>query len=251
VDNRQRRATVTIGALVMAAMTTSAAAQPAPVASFTPGTGFARPAGPALRDESATWRTAIATGGVLPRVERLLVVAPDGRIVEALDGTPSRVNLPQTVASLLSDAASQLTLVHNHPGNTSFSGADLAQLARPGVARVVALGHDGSAFEATLGPRYDPRTFGDQLYPAVVDRILFRLNIERDWAGEDLSDCYQLVAHLAAIALHRSGVIGYRAELSRQHLAIVDRFARLFEDVVRTQTRQIGKDLARAREPTP
>ena len=46
-----------------------------------------------------------------------------------------------------------VVLVHNHPANAGLSAADTQQLAKPGVAAIVAVGHDGSVFIASAGPR--------------------------------------------------------------------------------------------------
>ena len=42
-------------------------------------------------------------------------------------------------------------LVHNHPSSVGLSAADIGQLSKPGVAAIVAIGHDGSVFVASAG----------------------------------------------------------------------------------------------------
>ena len=44
----------------------------------------------------------------------------------------------------------------------------MGQLAKPGVAAIVAIGHDGSVFIASAGPRFDPDLFEERQCALVV-----------------------------------------------------------------------------------
>src|SRR5262245_47109894 len=140
------------------------------------------PNGRASGLSGAYWEAALANGGPAPRQERLLIVMPDGRVVHVIDGEHDRVKLPLEMSRTLSEQKLQVTLVHNHLSGASLSGADLAQLAKIGVASVVAVGRDGSVYEASAGSRYD--LFADDLYPLLVSRVQERLETEA-WRDHD------------------------------------------------------------------
>src|SRR5262245_42866836 len=108
-----------------------------------------------LADEASRWLDLLRENGVLTR-ERLLVVMESGQIVETVDGTETRIDFPRRLQPYLADARNPVTLVHNHPAGIGLSAKDLDMLARPGVRRIIAVGHDGSLYEASAGPLADP-----------------------------------------------------------------------------------------------
>jgi hypothetical protein len=159
--------------------------------------------------------------------------------------TESPVVMTRTLEDRLADPANRITLAHNHPDSSSLSCTDLALLRKPGLARIAANGHDGSVFEASAGPRFDRQTSIEETCPTVVSRILFRFDLEHSWSSQDMTDALPFVAHLAALALDRTGVIVYRAALSPEAAAIARRFDGAFERTVEAVAKQIEQDLAR------
>src|SRR5262245_35137020 len=146
------------------------------------------------------WRTALGEGGPMPRFERLLVVGSDGVILGEASGDENDVLLPEAMAELLSTGRVRATLVHNHPGGVSLSGTDLAQLAKPGVDRVIAVGPDGSVFEASAGARFNAVTF-NALYGRVLAEASARVSREAQRDGMDLARLYPNLCHLVALTL--------------------------------------------------
>jgi hypothetical protein len=224
-----------------------AGAQPALAESLGPAVALVAPVVTTARRELTSWIAAISRNGLMPRDERLLVVAPDGVVMDTIDGTAARVALPRSLEVQLFDRSNRISLVHNHPGSSGLSGADLSQLRKPGVLRIVALGHDGSVFEAKAGPRYSALMSNEQTYSGLVQRILFRVEIEQRWTDEDMTDVLRYVGHLAALALHRADVISYRATLSPHAVAILERFSPFVDRVLTTEVKQLQKELAKSR----
>lgn len=91
-------------------------------------------------------RHGLATG-------RERVVAYDvqsGESFAASDGAVDRVDVSPEMRRAMSDPSRQIVAVHNHPGSTSFSQADIRALTNlPGMDEVVAVGHDGSIYRAS------------------------------------------------------------------------------------------------------
>jgi hypothetical protein len=129
----------------------------------------ALPQNQALSAEADKWRPLLSNGRRLAEVERLLVVDAAGGVLATVDGRESRVVLPEAVNRALNDPSRRLTLIHNHPSSSSFSAADLAQLGKPGVARLIVLGHDGSVYEAAAGLRYDAKALQRDFYDRLLD----------------------------------------------------------------------------------
>ena len=79
-------------------------------------------------------------------VERLAAVDLESgaRLGANARGERDRVALPPALRRAAEDPARRIAIVHSHPDNAPLSAADLSQLARPGVARVIAVGADGS-----------------------------------------------------------------------------------------------------------
>jgi hypothetical protein len=191
----------------------------------------------------AYWATALANGGPAPRHERLLVVTPDGRVLAVLDGDRDRVMLSLELVRDLSERRLQATLVHNHPTPVGLGESDLTHLGKTGVSRVVAVGSEGTVYEAAAGPRYDADRFTDNLYSVVQRRVRERLAAE---AWNDRADPHALsphVPHVVAVVLHRADVIDYLVTPSETIRAAFDRYHDLFERVVCAETRRLQQDL--------
>jgi len=108
---------------------------PLPSATLRPPVGEQLPNLP-----SRFWTQLIGDAGRLPMHERLVVIATDGRVLAVADGRSDTVLIPEPLLPLLESPAMRVVLAHNHPANTSLSGADLEMLDHRGVERVVALG---------------------------------------------------------------------------------------------------------------
>jgi hypothetical protein len=167
----------------------------------------------------------------MPSYERLLVVAPDGRVLAEVDGTSSHVLLPEDIFRSLSAGTLHATLVHNHPGGVSLSGDDLAQLGKPGVDRVIAVGHDGSVFEASIGMRFNGETF-ETVYRARLAEVMETVARAARRDNIDPSALAPLVCHLVAEVLDRAEVINYRTTLSLDTRVSLDRYHRIVQSAV-------------------
>jgi hypothetical protein len=155
--------------------------------------------------------------GVVPRQpvsEHLLAVTLDGRIVATRDGTEAHVTLGPDLDRRLLTPGARLVLIHNHPRSLGFSADDLVLLAKPGVAAVVAIGHDGSVYVASAARQYDSDFFEPNQYgtartcvqtavrDALASHVVSKENVETYFA------------HLVSLTLARAGVIGYYAALA-------------------------------------
>ena len=143
--------------------------------------------------------------------ERLLAISAAGETVATRDGGESSVSEAELDARLLR-AGDAVILVHNHPGNAGLSANYFAQLAKPGVAAVVAIAHDGDM--AVRGARYDPVHFEQQQDHVARVEIKKRLRVECGTGTLSAAASDAHFSHLAALALSKAGVIEYRAVLS-------------------------------------
>lgn len=147
--------------------------------------------------------------------ERLIVLSPAGRIVYVATGRERTVALTVEVDTLLLTPAAGLTLVHNHPSGSGLSQDDLQQLEKPGVAAMVAVGHDGSVYVARRGPRFpSPGLVGFDgcvytMTRKAADRVLAQTADARLRAR--FSEHLQ---HVVALGLARAGVLEYTARLA-------------------------------------
>jgi hypothetical protein len=145
--------------------------------------------------------------------ERLLAVSMTGeRLLERPGGSSSvRVDPELDRLLLLSDRT--VVLIHNHPANVGLSGADLRQLTKPGVVAIVAIGHDGSVYMASGGPRLDWEFFEERQYAPAKAEVLQRLRtiLPSGRVSVAASDAHG--SHLVTRALERAGIIRYWFEL--------------------------------------
>ena len=189
-----------------------------PVPAVAQGTGASLQAVAGRLDLTAAgagqWRNALGVSPGRAAPERLLAVSPAGQVLRTQDGTESSVALGLELDLLLLDDRQTIVLVHNHPGNASLSANDLAQLAKPGVAAVVAIGHDSSLYMAARGPRYDVDGFEPRQYEVARGEIKKRLLTERGAGAVTLAGGDAHFSHLAALALAKAGIIEYRARLA-------------------------------------
>ncbi len=125
--------------------------------------------------------------------------------VEWVEGARDRVDLSPEMLDILRDPARRIGVVHNHPDSAALSSVDLEQLEkRPGLVRVVAVGHDGSLFRAT-DPRPGLGHTANRLWQ------LATLRINEQAAGLDMNApaMQRLASHAATSALDRAGYVNY------------------------------------------
>jgi len=145
-------------------------------------------------------------------VERLMLVGPSNDIVAVVDGDPDRVTIDAAIDRLLRQPGATIRMVHNHPNGSGLSLADLLQLMKPGVAAIVAEGADCSRYEAARGPRFNQTRFEgfyNRAYRQVVKDLLVARSHEPALPAFDGQ-----IAHLTSLALHKAGVLQYRATLA-------------------------------------
>jgi len=143
------------------------------------------------------------------RSERLLALESTGKILIERHGDDSSVRVDPELDSLLLRPGAAVVLIHNHPASVGLSLADLRHVYKPGVAAMVAIGHDGSVFIASAGPRFDHSGAADLHYPVAMAEIRDRLR--REWPSGRLSiaasDAH--TSHLITLALARARIVQY------------------------------------------
>ena len=218
------------------------AAQSLPPAKALPGIGEQLPG-----LSSRYWDNVLRDGGRLPENERLVVVATDGRMLDMIDGSEASVDIPIRFDAGLSDGSLQVVLAHNHPMNTSLSGADVALLARRGVERVIALGNDGSLYEAATGSRSNAADALPAMYPVIEARVLERIPVEAIHAGVPTTAGFDNASHLIASVLDRAGLIRYRSRMSVSRASIYVDQQTWLSRVIEIESRRLVDDLDRRR----
>jgi hypothetical protein len=133
--------------------------------------------------------------------ERLEVIANDGTVVATLDGNQSSVRIDPATDDLLRQPERHLTLMHNHPHSVGLSGADLSQLSKPGVERIVAVGADGSRYEAERGQRFDVQHFMTRQYEVAEASVRAGVAHMDRRSGTPVP-VERLAPHLTAFARH-------------------------------------------------
>lgn len=149
------------------------------------------------------------TGADPPALERLTLVGPDRVPIAVVDGEAGRVVVDARLDAMLSCAGADISVVHTHPRGLPLSESDLLQLTKVGVARVVALGADGSRFEAKRAARFDANGFQSRQYAiahAEVVRLMRSARARRELPGVD-----DYIQHVTALGLQKAHVIGYSA----------------------------------------
>jgi len=197
------------------------------------------PSGRVAGQSGTFWTSAIGNGGPAPLAERLLIVTEDGRVLDRIDGDENRVVMPARLTPLLLSSDSFVTLVHNHPGSTSLSGQDLDQLGKPGVSRVVAVGNDGSVYEAAPDRRFDAARFIGDVYPSVLNAVIEAVTDGAVRLHVDVSRAYLYVTHVVALILHQAHVIEYRSSMSAPRAVDYERDHDLYARIIKTETARL------------
>src|SRR5262249_2609899 len=148
-----------------------------------------------------------------PVSERLLIVDSAGQPIVERDGRTSSVVLDVDLDRLLTTPGRSAVLVHNHPSNVGLSAADIGQLSKPGVAAIVAIGHDRSVFIASAGPATDGYFLEARQYTRALNEVTRRLRAEWPSQSVSVSVSDAQLNHLVARALAQVGIIQYWADL--------------------------------------
>lgn len=160
----------------------------------------------------AVQQNVITAQNRLPAREHLVALS-DGRPVWVAAGGPGHVVITAEQDAQLYRSGAQIVLVHNHPTGEPLSGVDLEQLAKPGVAAVVALGNDGSVYVASAGPRFDRLEFLHQHHPQARRATEQEFRYRRTARVQALDIDLQF-EHVVATALYKADIIRYRALLA-------------------------------------
>ena len=163
---------------------------------------------------SGRWLEALGVTGSTKAAERLIALTSAGRVIATRDGGESLVSLGLELDLALLPPGSAIVLVHNHPGNAGLSANDLSQLAKPGVAAVVAVGRDGSIYMAARGHRYDPDAFERRQYDPLRAELRKRLREECAARALTAEAAGAHFSHVAAMALGKAGAIVYESVLT-------------------------------------
>lgn len=153
-------------------------------------------------------RLGAAVGG--PPVERLLVVRLTGEDVLARQGNASSVHVDAEIDDdFLLRPGTAVVLVHNHPTSVGLSGPDLGQLAKPGVAAVIAIGHDGGVFVASAGRRMDRDFLESRQYASAKAEVARRLRAEWPSGSVSVAVSDAHLSHLVSLVMAKAGIIDY------------------------------------------
>jgi hypothetical protein len=189
------------------------------------------------------WLQRLGVSADRPASEQLLAVTRDNRTMGTRTGSEQHVPLGVDLDLVLLTAGAGIVLVHNHPGSTGFSADDLLQLAKPGVAVVVAIGHDGSLYMAAAGPRYDRNLFEEIQYGAARKEIDRKLSEDMSRAlPARIIDAHR--AHLVSLSLKKAGVILYEARLAPDRRASFDQARQAFGPVIVAGAGRVPRNLA-------
>jgi hypothetical protein len=188
---------------------------------------------------AATWLARLETNKSGPSAERLLAVTATGERLMERDGGRSSVPVGVELDTLLVQRDRSIVLIHNHPAHVGLSAADIGQLARPGVAAIVAIAPDRSVFAAAPGPRMDPDHLEDRQYARASAEVTRRLR--QDWPSEHLpfEIADEHLSHLVALALARAGVIDYWFALRGASRDSYERARLVFGQVIAGTTAQL------------
>jgi hypothetical protein len=162
--------------------------------------------------EAERWLLALGVEAGRPAVEQLLVANAQGQVVAVRSGTKSAVTLGAALDSRLYIPGNPVVLIHNHPLGNGLSLDDLEHLAKPGVAAIVAIGHDLSVYAAGAGPRFDERSI-DRLFALALTEVERDVRISEAAGKIDPLTADSHIFHLVAEALATAGVLEYQAHL--------------------------------------
>jgi hypothetical protein len=155
------------------------------------------------------WLDRLGVSGDGPPTERLLAVSLTGQPLMERHGASSLVHVDAELDSELRQPGMAVVLVHNHPANAGLSAADTQQLAKPGVAAIVAVGHDGSVFIASAGPRLNRDVFEVRQYALAQAEVRKRLRGEWPSGRVSVAVSDAHFSHLVTLALAKANIVQY------------------------------------------
>jgi hypothetical protein len=155
------------------------------------------------------WLAQLGVNGDGASAERLMAVSVTGAPLLVREGGSSAVRIDPELDTLLLRPDMAVVLVHNHPANVGLSSNDLRQLTKPGIAAIVAIGHDGSVFIASAGPRLDRELFPEEQYARATAEVMKRLRAEWPSGRVTVAVSDAHFSHLVTLALQRAGIVQY------------------------------------------
>ena len=178
------------------------------------------------------WLDELSVTADEPPTERLLAVNITGERLFERHGGSSSVRVDPELDDTLRQPDMAVVLLHNHPTNVGLSVADMGQLAKPGVAAIVAIGHDGSVFIASTGPRFDRYFFEERQCALASAEVAKRLRAE--WGSRRVavavSDTH--FNHLVTLALAKARMVQYWFNLRGADRESYERGRAVFGNVV-------------------
>ncbi|HET7219409.1 MAG TPA: hypothetical protein VFJ02_15235 [Vicinamibacterales bacterium] len=196
------------------------------------------------------WLEQLGAGSLGAPGEQLMAVSPTGTpLLDRRGGSGSSVRLDPELDTLLREPDRSVVLIHNHPASGGLSAADVGQLAKAGVAAIVAVGHDGSVFAAAAGPQFDRDFFEERQYAVARAEVFKRLRAE--WPSGRLSvpvsDAH--LSHLVTLALARANVVRYWFELRGVNRESFEAARFIFGRAVTGAADRLRKNAHRERHP--
>jgi hypothetical protein len=177
----------------------------------------------------------VAFGKANDRERLILVDDKTGRELTRSDGGPRSVSFTEDVLGIINDEESGARIIHNHPGDSPFSSADLFTLVRPGVTAIEAIGQGGSRYTAEAVVK------GGELFGKAFGKADDAVhNYIRPGAGGlriPLGIANWVHYHIVASALDAAGIIRYQAILSAEKLAAIADYMPLIDKAVALATR--------------
>ena len=167
------------------------------------------------------WLFALGVNEADIRQEQLIAVTTSGALVGRIAGGDFSVTVVPELMARLDTPGADIVLVHNHPTSTSLSWADISFLTKPGVAAVVAIGHDGSVYAAMRGRRFACERVSRLVYHRAAETARRTLDFETQISPDLLegANLGQFLTHVIADTLHGLRVIEYRAVMAPHRMA--------------------------------
>jgi predicted DNA-binding transcriptional regulator len=114
--------------------------------------------------------------------------------------------------ALIQDANNSICLIHNHPGSSSLSDADIRAASLPGSDSIEAIGHDDSRYK--VKPKITDYVELVAKLSAANDEAMYFMSELVTSKKMTLDAVKQIFDHVKNLALAKSGVIGYEYQLS-------------------------------------
>jgi len=134
--------------------------------------------------------------------EHFVLLDKDGKVVAAGSGERNGIGFSREILTLLRNPQSQLTLVHNHPEETSLSRRDIDLFQQsPGLTSLNAV--TPNRIYTISWARSDVWTQYNQRYSEREDQL------RRTLKPADFNAAMHKVAHEVMTELHKKGIVKY------------------------------------------